>query len=204
MDISAALVADLAALTEALGDPSVDLEAELRQLAAGLTRAVASFTGLTMTVGVDGQELSFSAAAGVDGVAPATSLKISLPADAARGETSLIIYAAVPGAFVDLAADLSYILDIDLESVALDEHPPPAPRDGEGMTGLNDLSMINQAIGVLLARGHTRDSAVEELRRLAELDGGLLRSGADAVLRTLASAGIDTGPDESPDDESAQ
>lgn len=191
MDISAALAADLAALTEGLGDSQVDLETQLGSLAGDLAHAVASFTGLTITIRLDDQTVSFSAraAAGVGIAATETSLEIPLSTLAeVQGGSSLVLYAAVAGAFVDLAAELSYILDLDPQVLVLDQHlPVAATPDGAGMAGLEEYSMINQAIGVLIARGHGPDSALEELRRLAAVDGGALSAGAAAVLRTLAA-----------------
>jgi hypothetical protein len=191
VDISAALAADLAALTDGLGDPQVDLETQLRTLAADLARAVASFSGLTMTIRLDDRAVSFSAGAGAgDGIGAAeASVEIPLsPLTGAQDGSSLLVFAAVAGAFVDLAADLSYILDLNPVLLVLDQHLHlAATPDGAGMAGLDEYSLVNQAIGVVIARGHTPDSALEELRRLAALDGGALGSGAAAVLRTLAA-----------------
>lgn len=191
MDISAALAADLAGLTDGLGDPQVDLETQLRALAADLAHAVASFTGLTMTIRLDDQTVSFSARAGAGIGIGATETSLEIPLSAlteAQAGSSLVFYAAVAGAFVDLAAELSYILGLNPEILVLDQHlHVAATPDGAGMAGLEEYSMINQAIGVLIARGHAPDSALEELRRLAALDGGALGAGAGAVIRTLAA-----------------
>ena len=191
MEISAALAADLTALTEALDDPPVDLENQLRALASDLARAVASFSGLTMIIRLDGHDVSLFAGAAADVGAGAAETSLEIPLSALSGAqdgSSLVVYAAIAGAFVDLAADLSYVLGLNPIWLVLDQHLHLATTtDGSGMAGLQEYSLVNQAIGVLIARGHTPDSALDELRRLADLDGGAPGVGAAAVLRTLAA-----------------
>lgn len=201
MDISAALAADLAALTDSLGNPDIDIQTQLRALAADLKRAVASYTGMTMTITLDGHDISFTTTDGVDSAATETSLKIPLSAlTAAQDGSSLVIYAATPGAFVDLAADLSFVLGVDLADLVLDERAPHrfrATHDRPGMHGLDEYSRINQAIGILIARGNTPETARRELDRLANLDGGHLHKAADAILLSLTAR--PEAPDEAPD-----
>jgi hypothetical protein len=191
VDISAALAADLAALTDSLGNPEIDLQTQLRAIAADLKRAVASYTGMTMTITLDGHDISFTTADGVDTAATETSLNIPLSAlTAAQDDGSLVIYAATVGAFVDLAADLSFVLNIDNAALVLDEPAPhrfTATHDRPGMRGLDEFSRMNQAIGILISRGHTPETARLELHRLANLDGGHLHKAADAVLMSLTN-----------------
>src|SRR6266516_2466538 len=121
VDISAALAADLTALTLALDDPAVDLESRLRALAA------------------DGNDTAMAE----------TSLTIALSAlTTAQDGSSLLIYPWVypwvPGAFVDLAVDLSYVLDIDPAFLVLDKRRrSAATRDGSGVAGADEFSLIN-------------------------------------------------------------
>ncbi len=77
MDISAALTADLALLTQALDDSGIDLEAGLRAFTADVKLAVASFTGMTMTIALAGHEVSFTVHDEAT-IQPATSLLIPL------------------------------------------------------------------------------------------------------------------------------
>lgn len=185
MDISAALAADLAALTESLANPEVDLQTQLAALAADLGRAVASYTGMTITIAVDGHEISFTAGT----AAVATSLTIPFTAlGPAEAGSTLVIHAGTPGALVDLAADLSFALALDSDTLALDAAPRSRPTPvPSGLRGLDEYSRTNQAIGVLIAGGRTPEGAWAELRRLAELDGGRLHNAADAVLRSLTA-----------------
>jgi hypothetical protein len=188
VDISATLAADLALLTQALDDSGIELEAGLRAFTADLKLAVASFTGMTMTIALDGHEVSFTVHDQAT-IHPATSLLIPLatvtPTDAA---STLLLYAATPGAFVDLAADLIYALRIEPTALVLDGHlDPPA-----GLTGLDEHSVINQAIGVLIGRGHTPESAQHELQRLAKLDHDNLHAAAEALILSARSGSTDT------------
>ena len=194
MDISAALAADLALLTQALDDSGIDLEAGLRAFTAGLKLAVASFTGMTMTIGLDGHDVSFTVHDHAT-IHPATSLLIPLaPVTPTDTASTLLLYAATPGAFVDLAADLIYALRIEPTALVLDGHlDPPADAAGlTGLTGLDEHSAINQAIGVLLGRGHTPESAHHELQRLAALDHNNLHAAAESLIHSIRSGSADT------------
>ena len=183
MDISAQLAACLTVLTEALDDPEIDLEAELRRFIADLKRAVDSYVGMTMIVAADSHAVSFAVQEDVTS-APATSLLIPLAeVSAADTRSTLLLFAARPGAFVDLAADLSFALGIDPAAFVLDGHlhgalPSPGP-----LSGLDAHATINQAIGVLISKGHTPESASHELQRLARTDHDDLRAAAEAVIR---------------------
>lgn len=186
MDISAELAADLAALTQALNNPDIDLEAELRTFAADVKHAVASYCGMTMSIALDGHDVSFSVHDDARSK-PATSLLIPLgllTETAAAG--MLLLHAVTPGAFVDLAADLSYALGIDPLHLVLDGHLDP-PGDSTGMTGLHDHFAIDQAVGILIDRGHTPETAREELRRLAAADHGDLRTAANTLIRNTSA-----------------
>jgi hypothetical protein len=182
VDISAALAAGLAVLSQALESPGIDPEAELRNFTADLKHAVASYTGMTMRIALDSHTVSFTVHDDAT-TNPATSLLIPLagltPADTA---STLLLYAATPGAFVDLAADLSYALGIQPAALVLDGHLDP-PDDSAGVRGLENHFAINQAIGVLIGAGHTPESAHDELHRLAASDHHDLPSAAQTVIR---------------------
>jgi hypothetical protein len=191
VDISAALAADLAVLSQGLDNPGVDLEAELRTFTADVKRAIASYTGMTMSIAFGGSTVSFSLHADAT-TKPTTSLLIPLaaltPTDAAN---TLLLYAATPGAFVDLAADLSYALGIETAALVLDSHLDP-PADSAGVNGLDDHFAINQAIGVLIGAGHTPESARDHLQRIAASDHDDLRGAAETVIRNARSGPADT------------
>jgi hypothetical protein len=170
VDISAALAADLAAVAKLLDDPHFDLETRPRDHAADLKRAVAAYIGVTMTITVDGHEISFTTGDSADTAAAASALESPFTAlNAAEEGSSLVVYAAAAAVFVDLATDLSFVLNIGPAALVLDEraaHRSGAGHDRPGMRGVDEFSRINRAIGILLARGHTPETARLELHRL--------------------------------------
>jgi hypothetical protein len=183
VDISAALVADLSALSEALDD-DVDLETTLRHFAATATLAVPSYLGMTITIIIDGHKVRFTVAEHPGGERDVATSLLVLLADLAGGEagSSLELYAATPGAFVDLAADLGYALQVGPDVLTLDTHLTPAAHES-GLHGLADLTHINQAIGILLDKGHTLDGARTELQRVAHRAETTLRVAAQDLVR---------------------
>jgi hypothetical protein len=181
MEIPAALAADLKALTDALDEPGTDLETLLRTLAADARNAVDSFRGLTMTLIIDGYPITLTT---MDPVDVGASLRLPLKAlcDVEPG-SELLLYADKPGAFVDLAADLSYALRLTPDVVTLDDDLNPA-SDPTRLNGLTEMSSVNQAIGILIDRGHLPDSARTELDRLAHQAQTTLHAAAQQLIRT--------------------
>lgn len=174
--ITAAVAADLAALTEALDEPGADLATTLDQLATDAKLAVGSLVGLTVRLTVGGQQTQLST---LDGAAASGAVRASLliplqpvlvDAAATAAGIDLVLYAATRGAFTDLAADLAWLTGRALGEYVLDQHlaglHATAPTDG-----LATLSLINQAIGVLIARGHTPEQAERELQARAARGG---------------------------------
>ncbi len=119
-------------------------------------------------------------------------LTLSPTTDAAclAAVVGVVLYARVPGAFVDLAAEARWLAVAG--AVRLDQHLPP-PAEMATSTYLGDQSAVNQALGVLLAGGETLEgaqAALEERARtgrtttvaaarriLAELEGGSSQEG---------------------------
>lgn len=189
MDISATLTADLAALTAALDQPDIDLDTQLQAFTANAQHAVTSYLGMTMTIAVNGYEVSFTAREDTASARSeiATSLLIPLTAVATTlAGSTLLLYAATSGAFVDLAADLSYALNLDHTDLVIDDHPTAPPNESRpGVTDVDGHRAINQAIGALIQRGHTPDSARVEVQRIASLGGGNLHRAAEQVLHCI-------------------
>ena len=102
-------------------------------------------------------------------IASSLSLPVDLTAAVSPG-SELILYATAPGAFVDMAADLSYALGADGSGVRLDEHLVPVSARS-GLTGVEELSIVNRAEGLLLGRGHSLSEAHQHLERKAEQSG---------------------------------
>jgi hypothetical protein len=181
VEISAALAADLKALTDALDEPGVDLEHLLHAFGADTRRTVDSYLGLTMTLIFDDFPISLAT---MDPVDVATSLRLPLNAlcDVQAG-SALVLYADKPGAFVDLAADLSFALGLTPDVITLDDDLNPASSPA-GIGGLTEMSHVNQAIGILIARGHLPDNARTELDRLANQAQTTVHVAAQQLIRT--------------------
>ena len=184
MEFSATLVADLKSLTDALDQPGTDLEALLRGLADDARRAVRSYLGLKMTLIVDGHQVTLTA---MDELANpgdiATTALLPLPAliDAEPGSV-IVFYAGKAGAFVDFAADLSFTLGLRLDVIVLDEHLTPP----HAVSGLNEMSQVNQAIGILIERGHTPEGARTELHHFARVAQITVRAAAQQHIHATA------------------
>ena len=189
MEITAALAADLAILTQALDEPDADIATTLRQLILDARTAVRSYLGLTVTAN-SGSGLSFTAmedhAAWMEVRASLTMPLHRLGPDATGSRVVVILYAATPGAFVDLAADLSWLAALELDEFALDQHlNPPVDPDTGGVGQV--ASLINQAIGILVARGRTLGEASDELDARAADAGHSRYEAATAILVSVAT-----------------
>lgn len=184
-------------LTEALEDPSIDLAAELHELGDALGSAVASYLGLTITFQTATGPVRITDWRDDNGYGAARSsvlLPLPLICDCAPGST-MVLYAGVNGAFVDLAADLTWATGAAPEAFSLDtelgnDTAPGAPQPADG--GLARFRVVNQAIGVLIARGLTHDEAHDELRRLAGLSKADLLVAAEEVLASIRRPGAAT------------
>lgn len=182
MSTRESLAADLAALTRTIDNPDADLETQLRAVVQAARLAVASYLGMTLTVVVNEQPVSVTARdEGTTQIGASLRIPLSV-ASSPNATSALTLYAATPGALVDLGADLSHALDLPRSAVAFDEHLS-WPADGSGVNGRDTHSALNQAIGVLIERGSTPSAAGDQLRLLAEGNGTAVRSAAEQVLR---------------------
>ncbi|MGI8880781.1 MAG: hypothetical protein ACR2KJ_09825 [Jatrophihabitans sp.] len=158
---NACLTARLADLTEALDDPEIDLGTALRRLDDDLRIAVGSYLGMSMTVTVGLDTVEVTDTDPTDPAVVHASLRVpesALNRLRSGSRVALTFYAALPGAFVDLAADLAWSTGAALSDFVIDEHLLPL-TPGVHAGGLGVLSVIHQAIGTLIARGHTLDQA---------------------------------------------
>ncbi|MCW2523778.1 MAG: hypothetical protein JWO63_2113 [Frankiales bacterium] len=189
MEPSDALIADLAALSDALDEPGVDLASLVRLLGESCRLAVGSYLGFSITLVGAGGPVSLSVLEDLgDPSEIRTSVMFTLDASGDHPAGSeLTLYAGTPGAFVDLAADLAYVLGGSSEAVQLDRHLTP-PDPGRGAAGLAAMSRENQALGILLGRGHDPERARTELRRLARADATSLDAAAQQVIDSTARA----------------
>jgi hypothetical protein len=198
MHLSAALTAELASLDQTLDDPTVDMLETLDSLGATAALAVNSFLGLTVTATAgEGQGFTLTAMQAATSSVPGASIRMPLSifapptlddegsaALAVAVDGAVIFYAGTPGAFVDLAADISWLSGSSAGLVLDHDLVPPDP---EGESGLDDIVAVNQAVGMLLARGFLPDQARTELDRWAALRGGDRISAARWLLTDLDS-----------------
>ncbi|WP_017935330.1 lysylphosphatidylglycerol synthase transmembrane domain-containing protein [Nocardioides sp. Iso805N] len=199
MIISPALSAELALLTQALDLPGVDVAETLTRLAADSRTAAGSYLGLSVAITADRTAFAFTV---LDDGVRADHIRSSLlvPLTVAPDENgavdattspaslTLIFYAATPGAFIDLAADLAWLTGLALSDVRLDEHRtlPPSHTPSKH---LRAMATINQALGVLIGQGATPDQAERDLAARAAEAGIDLPAVATLVLAALQPTG---------------
>lgn len=194
VEITAALAADLAILTQALDESDADLADALRQLVADVRLAVPSYLGLTLTSADARYPLALTAMEPFAHAGDvASTLLVPLTEDSAEDagvQLVLILYAARPGAFVDLAADLCWLTGRQLIDFPIDQHLNLPDADPEN--DLRGSSLVNQAIGVLIGRGYTPEQAELEIRTSAAAAGHTRAQAASIILAGLRPD--DTGP----------
>jgi hypothetical protein len=219
VDLPAALLAHLQDLTASIGQDDQDVDNTLAVLTAALHSTATTYCGFQLTLvqnqwpvtltaftdghgadghDADGHDADRHDADGHDAdghdIPVGTSLRLPLVlvSPAVDPESRVVFFAVTPGAFTDLAADLSYALggipvDLALPAVngvdqrgtradgqrrviELDVDLPPRSRVS-GLAGLAELTILNRAIGILVAQGHDIEHAHQVLRRDAAAAG---------------------------------
>ncbi len=192
MEITAALAAEFAILSEALDEDHADLTEALHQFVASARRAVGSYLGLTLIaldatfpLALTAME-PFALPGDVLG-----SLAVPLAAESAvDGATHagtrlvVILYTARPGSFAGLAADLSRLTGRRLGEFAVDAHLR-LPAEQDSHRGVQGSSLVNQAIGVLIGLGHTPEQAEREIDTRAAAAGHTRPEAAAGILAGL-------------------
>jgi hypothetical protein len=185
VDIHGALSDDLAGLTDdALDVPGDDLQAMLEVLFGDLTAAVPSFIGLRMTVHADDTAVTLNAVE--PQLAPTTRSTLLLPLHRITGAqpvATVLLYAAEPGGFTELAVLTRRVFDLDGE-VVLDGHVPAVddPPALPGIGDTNDATLINRAIGVLIDQGYPPEQTHAELAHRAAQHHTSVSTAASALL----------------------
>ncbi|MFI5783297.1 hypothetical protein [Nocardia sp. NPDC051570] len=182
------MAAALNTLTEALDEPGTDIAHSLHQLTLDAAAAVPTYLGLSVVVAQGDPPITLTTLA--DGVVTGdirTSLRVLLPGIGdgdAPAPVALILYAGAPGTFVDLAAELAWLIGQPLTDITLDQHLtlPAAPDTTDRLQAASD---INQAIGVLIGRGDTPRQARWQLDNLAADNGTDRHTAAHLVLDTV-------------------
>jgi hypothetical protein len=163
MKLPPSLSAQLSALTDALDDPNIDLEAVLTALLDEVRMSVPSVLGLTMALELNGHQVSVTA---IDPDRPVpVQASVQLPLDPLAGAgpgSNVVFYGRDPGAFDDLAIDARQVLGPDWP-VALDRHLstraefPGTP----GIHGLRKFAAAHRTIGRRLAEGDPKRPAAD-------------------------------------------
>lgn len=165
--ISLALADDLRELFENLEDSSFEACSSLASLHRDFKLIVRSSLGFTLQLGGRQPVTLTSVDYFVHSSDIATSLWLPLSwMGAEEIESSIVFYAGVPGALVDLSADLAFALSLPLDCLRLDQDLTSALLES-GVGGLEEASTVNRAVGALIGRGYTPDTAQAELWRQA-------------------------------------
>lgn len=158
-------------------------------LTAHLTEAIASYLGLQVLLTEVGHPFRLTSFLRPGTSHPVgTSIEIPLTAIGLRDQSGKItFYAHQPGAFVDLAADLNYALGLDDRIIHVDDAPGDVDSTS-GIDGLNEISTINRALGVMIARGTPPDEALATLQREAARNGVTVYVEASAIYGGLGDS----------------
>jgi hypothetical protein len=178
LEIPRGLLASLRDLTTGIDGDGNAVGELLDALIRELETAVASYRGLQLTISQNGFPVVLTAYPDGHDRAVGTSLRVPLTLldSGFTTESRIVFYAGTPGAFVDLAADLTFALrgastpDLVENSappaIRLDADPPPRTR-GFNLSGLTELSAIDRAVGVMIDQGRHPDRAHASLRNEA-------------------------------------
>ena len=189
MDLPATVLAHLHDLTASIGQDDQDLADPLTALTAALRSTASSYCGFQLTIVENHWPVTLIAFTDGHDVRVGTSLGLPLAlVSRFDGQSRVVFFAGTPGAFTDLAADLSYALggipvdqappavdgvdqrgtraDGQRRVIELDADLPPRSRVS-GLTGLAELTVLNRGIGMLVAQGHDIEQAHQVLRQEA-------------------------------------
>jgi len=141
-----------------------DLVGSLDALSQASAVAVPSYLGLRVVVrtATDRLELTWGPSLPTPAGAPIdarTSLLLRLPGvSGGPPVVEIVLYAGRPGALVDLAADLSWLVGGDGDGIVLDRHHIGAVTACH-VAQVEERSTIEQAVGVLVESGLGLDEA---------------------------------------------
>lgn len=164
-------LADLA--TSLLAGPA-DLHGRFAGLEEALDAGVSGSVGYQLTVVHLGQPVSFSfmRAEQADQVETSLRLPLTLLSPVHEPGSRAVFYSTVPGAFVDLAADLGYVLrPRGTGDAVMIDADLPAKQAGSLVTGLEELRTLHRAAGILIAEGHHPDTVHHTLAAQARSRG---------------------------------
>ncbi|HSU37011.1 MAG TPA: hypothetical protein VLJ88_15230 [Propionibacteriaceae bacterium] len=186
-NISLALADDIRELFENLDESSTDACSSLASLRRDFKLIVRSSLGFTLRLGGNQPVTLTSIDHFVSSSDIATSLWFPLSwMGPDQFGSSIVFYAGVPGALVDLSADLAFALSLPLDCLRLDQDLSPDLLES-GIVGLEEASTISRAIGALIGRGHTSETAQAELGRQSDEASQSLYHSATRLLLAVNS-----------------
>lgn len=156
------LLTELVALTDTVPD---QLVAQVFGVLDALGAAVSGPAGLHLRVIHSGQPVTMTLTL-TDRVQTSLRIPLTLLSPTHQPGGQIVFYSTVPGAFVDLAADLTHTLhrpSSASETVALDVDLPAGPARSV-LTGLDELAALHRAAGVLIDQGHHPDDVHQVLQ----------------------------------------
>ncbi|HJV14319.1 MAG TPA: hypothetical protein VJ625_10545 [Propionibacteriaceae bacterium] len=178
MDPPAALLAHLQDLTASIGQDDQDLDDTVATLTAALHSTANTYRGFQLTLVENQWPVTLTAFSDRHNVSVGTSLRLPLVlvSPAVDPQSRVVFFAGTPGAFTDLAADLSYALGgipVERGRTGVDGQPNVIVLDSDlplvspvsGLTGLAELSALYRAIGMLVDQGHDIEQAHQVLQR---------------------------------------
>lgn len=199
MNYSPRVVAALSTLTQILDDPTIDIAQTLDQLAHVVRLAVPSSVGLSVRSGPDHARIELTGGRDDTTIVDiGASMMMALPNSTAGTRptsTTIVFYATSKGAFVDLAADVTWLAGTRVADVVLDQHLVP-PSGVDPQVTLEALAAVDQAIGMLLGRGYTPEQAEDHILERAALTHVSAHSAAELIMSQLIAAGpVELDPD---------
>jgi hypothetical protein len=110
-----------------------------------------------------------------------TSMQLSLPGVGRNSPSGVVAFATAPGAFVDLAANISFAHGLRGSELLLDRHIPASDHRC-GFSGLREAT-VNRAIGVLVGSGQSLRQAEAGLQRLADQSEITVQAQSERLIR---------------------
>ena len=167
MQVPAAMARDLALLSESLDGPPTGLASRVEALSDMARSAVDSYLGLTLSLSGPAGDVRMSSIPAASGIDASAGSSIRLPVG--DPTVDIILYAARPGAFVDLSADLAWLTGTDLGEIQIDAHLVPSAAAAVSARSVALQAAVDQAFGALIGGGATPEEATATLAVLATL-----------------------------------
>jgi len=131
-----------------------------------------------------GSPITLAAVDPQDALDAGATLQVPLDPMGGPAGSTVLFYAANPGAFVDLGADTRRIFGLD-GAVIIDGHLAIDPGV-QGVNGLAESTAINRAVGILIEQGCSPAEAQRQLRRRAADVGSTVRAAAEQLIRAAS------------------